>query len=81
MAVPKANMRAVSKYIKNNYDEVKIRVYKGQRDILQQAAVHSDTSVNAYVSRAVRSQIIADGGDVTAWDALTPRADEPEREA
>ena len=28
MAVPKSNQKAVAKYMKNNYDEIKIRVLK-----------------------------------------------------
>lgn len=75
MAVPKANQRAVTKYIRNNYDEVKIRVYKGQREILQQVAEQQGISVNAYVSRAMRQAMEQDGGDVAAWDALAPERD------
>lgn len=31
MAVSKAQQRAVNKYVKNNYDEIKVRMPKGKR--------------------------------------------------
>jgi hypothetical protein len=33
MAVPKANQRAVAKYVKNNYDDIKVRTAKGKRQL------------------------------------------------
>lgn len=76
MSIPKANQRAVTKYIRNNYDEVKIRVYKGQRDIIQHTAEKRGMSVNSYVQYLIRNDIKQDGGDVSAWDALAPERDE-----
>ena len=35
MAVTKAQQRAVSKYMKENYDEIKVRVDKGRKDIIK----------------------------------------------
>ena len=32
MAVSKAQQRAVNKYVKNNYDEIKVRMPKGKKD-------------------------------------------------
>ena len=36
--VSKAQQKAVAKYMKNNYDEIKIRVEKGHRDVIKAAA-------------------------------------------
>lgn len=35
MAVSKAQQRAVNKYVKSNYDEVKLRMPKGKKDVIQ----------------------------------------------
>lgn len=36
--VSKAQQKAVAKYMKNNYDEIKVRVEKGKREIIKAAA-------------------------------------------
>lgn len=51
--VSKAQQKAVAKYIKNNYDEIKVRVEKGQRDIIKAAATAAGESVNGYIKKAV----------------------------
>lgn len=33
--VSKAQQQCVNKYIKNNYDDIKLRVKKGQRELIQ----------------------------------------------
>lgn len=53
MAVSKAQQRAVNKYIKNNYDEVKLRMPKGKKDVIQVHAAQQGESVNAYINRAI----------------------------
>lgn len=35
MPVSKAQQKAVSKYMKENYDEIKIRIPKGQKELVQ----------------------------------------------
>ena len=37
MTVSKAQQKAVSKYTKENYDEIKVRVEKGQKDVIKAA--------------------------------------------
>ena len=44
--ISKAQQKAVAKYMKNNYDEIKIRVEKGKREIIRQAAEAAGESVN-----------------------------------
>ena len=53
MAVSKAQQRAVNKYVKSNYDEVKLRMTKGKKDIIQAHAAQQGESVNAYINRAI----------------------------
>lgn len=53
MPASKAQQRAVGKYMKENYDEIKVRVPKGKKELIK---AHSDArgeSVNAFISRAV----------------------------
>ena len=40
MAVSKAQQKAVAKYMKNNYDELKVRVPKGRKDIINNSNHH-----------------------------------------
>lgn len=54
---------ATQKYIKNNYDELKIRLEKGKRAILKQYADNADESVNSYIKRAIIARIKADTGE------------------
>lgn len=54
MAVSKAQQKAVTKYMKENYDEVKVRMPKGQKEVLKaHANRHDGGSVNAFINRAI----------------------------
>ena len=53
MAVSKAQQRAVNKYVKSNYDEVKLRMPKGKKDVIQAHAAQQGESVNVYINRAI----------------------------
>ena len=54
MPVPKCNQKAVAKYVKNHYDDIKLRVPKGQREIIKAHADEYDNgSVNAFIQRAI----------------------------
>ena len=60
-------------YISNKYDRCNVTMPKGAKVLLQQhSKKHGDKSVTALIVRAIRTQIIQDGGDVAAWDALVP---------
>ena len=59
----KAQQKATAKYMKNNYDEVKIRVFKGKKSELQAAAEKQGDSLNAYIKKAVREQYKKDTGN------------------
>ena len=51
--VSKAQQKAVAKYMKNNYDELKIRTEKGQKDVIKAHAESMGESMNQFVVRAI----------------------------
>lgn len=53
MPVSPAQKRATAKYMKNNYDEIKTRVAKGQKQIIQSHATERGESLNGFVNRAI----------------------------
>jgi len=61
MSVPKANQRAVNKYVKNNYDRVNVTMPKGRREIIKVAADAAGESVNAYINRAIDERMEREG--------------------
>lgn len=61
MAVSKAQQKAVAKYMKNNYEEIKVRVHKGQKDIIKAHAESKGESINGFVNRAIDETIQRDG--------------------
>ena len=62
MPVSKANIKAVSKYMKNNYDELKIRVPKGRKQIFVNHAEAVGQSLNGYVTQAVDERMEREKG-------------------
>ena len=60
MPVSKANQKAVAKYVKNNYDDIKVRTPKGKRDIIQAHAESLGESANAFINRAIDETIARD---------------------
>lgn len=70
MAVSKAQQKAVNKYMKANYDEIKVRVSKGKKETIQ---THSETrgeSVNGFINRAISETMERDNGAQTQEDTL-----------
>ncbi len=57
MSISEAQMRAVAKYNKANYDEIKIRVRKGYKDDWKSAAEKSDKSLAQLIVDAVTEYI------------------------
>ena len=54
MASSKAHQRAVAKYSKNHYDEVKIRVPKGRRADIEAYVKERGLSTNGVVNQLLR---------------------------
>ena len=61
--VSKAQQKAVAKYMKNNYDEIKVRVEKGKREIIKTAATAAGESVNGYIKKAVDQRMEREAAD------------------
>ena len=53
MPVSKAQQKAVSRYVKSNYDRLELTVPKGQKDIIKAHAEARGESVNAFIGRAI----------------------------
>ncbi len=53
MPASKAQQKAVAKYMKNNYDEIKVRVPKGKKESIQNYAASKGESLNAFINRAI----------------------------
>ena len=54
MAYTKATMKAVDKYVKNNYDSFLVRVPKGRKKDLEEYAKERGESVNGLVNLLLR---------------------------
>lgn len=61
MPVPKSNQRAVAKYMKNNYDDIKVRVKKGDREIIKNFAESHGESTNEFIKRAIHDTMHREG--------------------
>ena len=58
--VTKAQQKAVAKYMKNNYDEIKVRVPKGRREAIQAYTEARGESVNAFINRVIEAEMEKD---------------------
>lgn len=57
MAYTKASGRAVNKYIKNNYDQIMIRVKKGDRERYKEFAEQQGKSLTALIVELLESEM------------------------
>ena len=64
MAVSKAQQRAVSKYMKENYDEIKVRIAKGEKEVIKTHAEAHNESVNAFINRAIQETMERDNAQI-----------------
>ena len=62
MPASKAQQRAVSKYMKENYDVYQIRMKKGQKDMIKAHAEARSESVNGFINRAIQETMEQDNG-------------------
>lgn len=63
MPASKSQQKAVSKYMKQNYDEIKIRVKKGRKAIIQEYAETNGESMNSFIDRAITETMERDGAN------------------
>ena len=64
MAVPKANQRAVNKYVEANYDRINVTFTKGMKDRIKAIADANDMSVNGYITQLVIADMELKGVNV-----------------
>lgn len=62
MPASKAQQKAVSKYMKENYDVFQIRMPKGRKDEIKAHADAQGESVNGFINRAISETMERDGG-------------------
>lgn len=60
MPASKAQQKAVAKYMKKAYDEIKTRVPKGKKAAIQAHAETQGESVNGFINRAIDEAIERD---------------------
>ena len=63
MPASKAQQKAVTKYMKENYDEIKVRMNKGQKDTIKAHASSHGESINGFIGRAILETMERDGTD------------------
>lgn len=61
MPASKAQQKAVTKYMKENYDEIKVRVDKGRKAEIKAHAEAQGESVNGFINRAIDETMGRDG--------------------
>lgn len=57
MAYTKASGQAVNRYSKKAYDDVRVRVRKGQKEIIQRRAEQLNKSVNGYITDLIEKDL------------------------
>lgn len=69
MPVSKAQQKAVSKYMKENYDELKVRIPKGEKETIKAHAEAQGESLNGFINRAISQTIRQDEAAAGEADA------------
>lgn len=57
MSYSEAQKKAVKKYNEKSYDEIKVRVKKGNKDIIQKHAEANNETVNRMINRLLENEI------------------------
>lgn len=55
--ITKAQQKAVAKYVREHYDEIKLRVPQGMKDEIKQRAEEYQESTNAYITRLIKEDL------------------------
>lgn len=63
MPASKAQQKAVSKYMKENYDEIKVRMKKGKKETIKAHADAQGESVSGFINRAIDETMERDKGN------------------
>jgi len=70
VAYSKANMRAVDKYVKANYDRIEVKVPKGLKTQIELHAKQQDKSVNGFITALIRKDM---GLTEEQWKRITDK--------
>ena len=65
MAISESQRKAVAKYNAKSYDEIKVRVSKGNKDIIKAHAENRGESINGFVNRAIDEAMERDKASTT----------------
>lgn len=65
MAISESQRKAVAKYNAKSYDEIKVRVSKGNKDIIKAHAERNGESLNGFVNRAIDETMERDKANKT----------------
>ena len=71
MPASKAQQKAVSKYMKENYDVYQIRMPKGKKATIQAHAEAHSESVNGFINRAIQETMERDNDVVGPYEGCT----------
>ena len=63
MSISKSQQKAVAKYNAKSYDELKVRVPKGDKDRIKSHAESKNESLNGFINRAIKETIDRDSGN------------------
>ena len=55
--VSDAQKKATAKYEKNNYDDVRLRVKKGERELIRAYAESQGKSLNGYINDLIKADM------------------------
>ena len=57
----KTSSAVKDRYNSKAYDDVRLRLYKGQKELLQSHAAERGESLNAWINRAIKKQLEDEG--------------------
>ena len=63
MAITEAQKRATAKWRKEKTDEIRFRVPKGERAVIQAHANHQGESTTAFIKRAIKEAMERDNAE------------------
>ncbi|MGM9763521.1 MAG: hypothetical protein ACI3ZQ_05840 [Candidatus Cryptobacteroides sp.] len=64
------------RYNSKAYDDVRLRLYKGHKELLQSRAAGRGESLNAWINRAIMRQLEDEGGTLPEPDKTGPENEE-----
>lgn len=69
MPISKSRHKANEKYNAKAYDEIKVRVGKGQKEVIQASAAECGESLNEYIKKAISERMERDQAQPTKENA------------